>query len=211
MSSGTIAITTSIPGTISFPQSDYNLTNTSTRFYLTAPGTAGTFTNSVGEYTWGITGSDLDNLTQLWDAFVNGEGTTNAAQKKQNGAALGTNGRPSITIKGSSANPSDWVVPPEAQRELKWRITLQDTVTGEYYTSDVGCCNSSILQNNNELLPAAQVTALNAFLAGPEITGANSSLTPPSQDFTFPIIRSKAGNPLRYVTSSVVGVRFKKN
>lgn len=211
MSSGTIALTSPISGTISFPQSDYNNTNTASRFYVLANGSAGTFTNSVGEYTWGLTGSDMDNLVQLWGDFVNGSGSTTAAQKLENGAAIGFNGRPTISVKGSGVNPSDFVTPPQAQRELKWRITMQDIVTGEFYTSDVGCCNASILENNNELLPQAQRQAFEAFLAGPEVTAVNTGLTPQTQEFNLPIVRSNRGNPLRYVTSSVVGVRFKRN
>lgn len=209
--SGTINVSSAITGTINFPQTDYNNTNTTSRFYLLANGSAGTFTNSVGAYTWGLTGSDLDNLTQLWAAFVNGDGSTTQDEKLANGAALGVNGRPTISIKGAAQNIANYSVPPQAQRELKWRITMQDTVTGEFYTSDVGCCNASILTNNNEQLPTAAKEAFEAFLAGPEITAVNDQLTPPSQDFNLPIIRSNRGNPLRYVTSSVVGVRFKRN
>lgn len=212
MSTGTINVTDPVQGIISFPQRDYDGGITTNRYSILNAGSAGTFTNTVGEYTFGLVQTDLDNLATLYYNFLNGSGSTTREQKLAAGATLGTNGYPSITSKSiDPENMTDWTVPPQAQRELKWRITLQDTVTGEYYTSDIGCCNASILENNNEQIPATQRVLLEEFLAGPEVTGRNESLTPQTQDFNLPIVVSKVGNPLRYVTSSVVGVRFKKN
>lgn len=194
-----ISITSSVRGTLSFPQRDWNGEPSSTRFYVLAPGTV----LSNGENNATISATDINNLTQLWESFVNGSAGT-AEGKALTGATLGSNGVGLLSIKNTVATPSGYTVPNTAQRELKWRLTLQDTVTGEFYTYDVPCCNASILENQNELLPAVQVAALNAFLEGPEITFGDSQVN-------VPIVRSNRGNPLRYVTSSVVGVRYKKN
>lgn len=194
-----ISITSNVRGTLSFPQRDWNGEPSSTRFYVLAPGT----TLSDGENSATVGADDINNLTQLWEAFVNGSAGT-AEGKALTGATLGMNGVGLLSIKNFVENPADYVVPNTAQRELKWRLTLQDTVTGEFYTYDVPCCNASILENQNELLPAVQVAALNAFLQGPEIAFGESQVN-------VPLVRSNRGNPLRYVTSSVVGVRYKKN
>lgn len=194
-----ITVTSSIRGTLSFPQRDWNNEPSSTRFYVFAPGT----TLSDGTNTATVSAADFDNLTQLWETFVNGSAGT-AEGKGLTGAALGMNSAGLLSVRNTVSTPSDYSVPNTAQRELKWRLTLQDTVTGEFYTYDVPCCNASILQNNNELLPAVQTAALNAFLAGPEITFGDSQVN-------VPLVRSNRGNPLKYVTSSVVGVRYKKN
>lgn len=194
-----ISITSNVRGTLSFPQRDWNGEPSSTRFYVLAPGTV--LSDGANSVTVGA--ADINNLTQLWETFVNGSAGT-AEGKALTGATLGMNGVGLLSIKNSVENPSDYVVPNTAQRELKWRLTLQDTVTGEFYTYDVPCCNASILENQNELLPAVQVAALNAFLQGPEITIGESQVN-------VPLVRSNRGNPLRYVTSSVVGVRYKKN
>lgn len=194
-----ITITSSVRGTLSFPQRDWNGEPSSTRFFVLAPGTV----LSNGQNNVTISAADINNLTQLWESFVNGSAGT-AEGKALTGATLGSNGVGLLSIKNTVATPSGYTVPNTAQRELKWRLTLQDTVTGEFYTYDVPCCNASILENQNELLPAVQVAALNAFLEGPEIAFGDSQVN-------VPIVRSNRGNPLRYVTSSVVGVRYKKN
>lgn len=194
-----ISITTGIRGTLSFPQRDWNGEPSSTRFFVLAPGTI----ISDGSSNATISATDINNLTQLWETFVNGSAGT-AEGKALTGATLGMNGVGILSVKNTVETPAGYTVPNTAQRELKWRLTLQDTVTGEFYTYDVPCCNAAILENQNELLPAVQVAALNAFLQGPEIELGESQVN-------VPLVRSNRGNPLRYVTSSVVGVRYKKN
>lgn len=194
-----ITVTSGIRGTLSFPQRDWNNEPSSTRFYVLAPGT----TLSDGANTATVSAADFNNLTQLWETFVNGTAGT-AEGKGLTGATLGMNSAGLLSVRNTVSTPADYSVPNTAQRELKWRLTLQDTVTGDFYTYDVPCCNASILQNNNELLPAVQTAALSAFLAGPEIAFG-------SEQKNVPLVRSNRGNPLKYVTSSVVGVRYKKN
>lgn len=194
-----ISITTNVRGTLSFPQRDWNGEPSSTRFYVLAPGTV--ISDGANNVTIGA--ADINNLTRLWQTFVNGSAGT-AEGKALAGATLGSNGVGLLSIRNTVANPDGYTVPNTAQRELKWRLTLQDTVTSEFYTYDVPCCNAGILENQNELLPAVQVAALNAFLQGPQITVGSTPVN-------VPLVRSNRGNPLRYVTSSVVGVRYKKN
>lgn len=194
-----VSITNSIRGTLTFPQRDWNNEGSSTRFYVLAPGTV----LSDGTNSATVSGADINNLTQLWETFVNGSAGT-AEGKGLTGATLGLNSSGLLSVRNSIVNPSGYDVPNTAQRELKWRITLQDVITNEFYTYDIPCANVSILQNNNELLPATQVAALEAFLAGPEIAFGDDQIN-------VPLVRSKAGNALRYITSSVVGVRYKKN
>ena len=195
----TITVTSGIRGTLSFPQRDWNNEPSSTRFYVLAPGT----TLSDGTNTATVSANDFNNLTQLWETFVNGSAGT-ADGKGLDGATLGFNSAGLLSVRNSVATPAGYSVPNTAQRELKWRLTLQDTVTGEFYTYDVPCCNASILENQNELLPSTQRIALEAFLAGPEIQIGDSQVN-------VPLVCSNRGNPLKYVTSSVVGVRYKKN
>ena len=194
-----ITVTSGIRGTLSFPQRDWNNEPSSTRFYVLAPGT----TLSDGTNTATVSANDFDSLTKLWETFVNGSAGT-AEGKGLTGATLGSNSAGLLSVRNSVSTPANYSIPNTAQRELKWRLTLQDTVTGEFYTYDVPCCNASILQDNNELLPAVQTAALNAFLAGPELQFG-------SEQKNVPLVRSNRGNPLKYITSSVVGVRYKKN
>lgn len=194
-----VSITSSVRGTLSFPQRDWNNEGSSTRFYVLAPGSV----LSSGGNTATVTGADINNLTQLWETFVNGSAGTSEG-KELTGATLGLNSFGLLSIRNTVETPSGYDVPNTAQRELKWRITLQDVVTNEFYTYDIPCANVSILQNNNELLPDTQVAALNAFLEGPEIAFGDSQIN-------VPLVRSKAGNALRYITSSIVGVRYKRN
>lgn len=198
-------------GTLNLPQSDYNRESSSTRFYCYGPGSGITLTPSQGSaITKSIDSTDLTNLLTLWWNFVNGAGSTTAANKKANGATLGYNGKPTFSAKANGTNVTNYYanVPGEAQRELKWRITLQEDIdNGEIFTYDIPCCNASILTGNTEKLPKTQEDALTAFLAGPSKLIAEGG----TDTVNIPMIVSKNSHPLKYVTSSIVGVRFKKN
>ena len=209
MSNGTIEVTSGATGTISFGQSDYSNEKTSTRFNFLNASSVGTFTNSVGEYTWAVDNETIENLIDLWALFTNGTEDTQVG-KELNGAALGTNLAPKISADFSANNVPNFIVPNSSQRTLKWRVTLQDTVNLKLFIYDIGCANVGTLTNGVDTMPTELVQRLTDFLEGPEVDAIGSGLTPATQAFNLPIIRSPYGNPMRYVTAIVVGVKFKK-
>ena len=209
--SDVITVSNKINGVYTFPQKDYGSSPTSTRFNGFMEGTGGTIQREGVTYDWQVDTSNVITSANDWFDFINGGDS--ASERTTAGVALGLNGKPKITSSPllSSQNPSDWVTPKSAQRELKWRISLQDTVTGEFYTSDIGCANTAILPEGTESLPTEAITRLTKFLNGPQLTTDAGSGGEPAITFNLPLIRSNRDNPLKYVTSNLVGVKYKRN
>lgn len=106
--------------------------------------------------------ADIEALTDAWDAILRGAATK--AVKKE----------ATEEVAGSAEPPTD----NDAERLNKWLYRVQDTVTGQVYSHEIGTADNSVL-------PSSTTDFLNLA------TGVGAALKTALED----VYESKNGNP----------------
>lgn len=105
------------------------------------------YTQSWNDYDEEV-GSQTFNVTDLTSANFDAQGTLQTAYAvAASNMSLGVIRQTSVASKSpiNRALPTD----PAAQREIKWLVTMLDSVNGKLFQTEVPCADTQYLQNNS--------------------------------------------------------------